>query len=198
MTFIRAGPSPAPFRGSGSNLDESDQMSMRVTVVPFDPRWADAFAQAQREVTLVLSSNLLQLHHIGSTAIPGIYAKPIIDMLAVVSDLEELDAQSPMMKAIGFEPMGEFGIPTRRYFRRNDSDGTRTHQIHAFQIGSPHITRHLAFRDFLRAQPLLAIQYSELKRRLASEYPNDIEAYMDGKDAFIKETEAAALAWLLG
>ena len=71
----------------------------------------------------------------------------------------------------------------------------RTHQIHAFQTGSPHIILHLEFRDFLRAHPAFAAEYSELKQQLAAAHPHDMNAYMDGKDGFIKEMEAKALAW---
>jgi GrpB-like predicted nucleotidyltransferase (UPF0157 family) len=99
------------------------------------------------------------------------------------------------MRAIGYEAMGEFGIPGRRYFRRDSAAGVRTHQIHAFAAGSTHIRRHLAFRDYLRAHPAIAEAYSHLKQKLAVAHPDDIYAYMDGKDPFIKEVEQKALAW---
>jgi GrpB-like predicted nucleotidyltransferase (UPF0157 family) len=156
----------------------------------------DRFRSGGKEAAPAFGKNLLEIHHIGSTAIPGIYAKPIIDMLPVVADIAAVDECISQMKSLGYEALGEFGIPQRRYFRRNNAAGVRTHQIHAFQIGSPAITRHLAFRDFLRAHPEIALQYSDLKRRLADSHPNDIEAYMDGKDAFVKEIEARALSWL--
>jgi GrpB-like predicted nucleotidyltransferase (UPF0157 family) len=89
----------------------------------------------------------------------------------------------------GYDGMGEFGIEGRRYFRRDDSAGRRTNQIHAYAEGSPHVRRHLAFRDFMRTHPTLAGQYGELKRRLAEAHPHDMEAYMDGKNDFIKEME---------
>jgi hypothetical protein len=100
------------------------------------------------------------------------------------------------MERLGYEVMGEFGIEGRRYFRRDDPTGRRTHQIHAFAEGSPHVRRHLAFRDFMRAHPGLAGQYGELKRSLAAAHPHDMDAYMDGKDGFIKEMEARALEWI--
>jgi GrpB-like predicted nucleotidyltransferase (UPF0157 family) len=171
-------------------------MSTQVVVVPFEPHWVESFSHARDEAAVAIGPTLTAFHHIGSTSIPGIYAKPIIDMLAVVSDPGALDQRAPEMKSIGYAPMGEFGIPGRRYFRRDDSTGTRTHQIHAFQVGSPHIERHLAFRDFMRAHPAVATQYSELKRRLAAAHPHDIEAYMDGKDAFIEQVETRALVWV--
>ena len=167
----------------------------RITVVPYDPRWPEAFAAEAGAVATALGGNLLEIHHIGSTAIAGIHAKPVIDLLAVVSDLALLDRDAPRMAALRYEVMGEFGITGRRYFRRNNAAGQRTHQVHAFQSGSPNVARHLAFRDFMRAHPALAAHYGELKQRLAEAFPNDVEAYMDGKDGFIKEMQAKALAW---
>jgi GrpB-like predicted nucleotidyltransferase (UPF0157 family) len=169
---------------------------MRITVVPYDPLWPQAFALAASEVASAMGGNLLDLHHIGSTAIPGICAKPIIDLLAVASDLAAVDARAAQMQSLGYEVMGEFGIAGRRYFRRDNAAGERTHQVHTFQSGSQQIQRHLAFRDFLRAHAELALQYSQLKQRLAEAHPHDMNAYMDGKDGFIKEMEARALAWV--
>jgi GrpB-like predicted nucleotidyltransferase (UPF0157 family) len=143
-----------------------------------------------------MCSNLLDIHHIGSTAVPGLHAKPIIDLLAVVTELAGVDTRVPQMKSLGYESLGEFGIPGRRYFRRNSAAGQRTHQVHAFQSDSPQIERHLAFRDFLRVHPDVARQYGDLKQRLALAHPTDLEAYRDGKDPFIKATEASALAWI--
>lgn len=165
----------------------------RVVVVPYDPAWPQAYALAAAEVRPAMGGTLIEIHHIGSTSIPGIHAKPVIDMLAVVTDLNALDARSDQMRSLGYEVMGEFGIAGRRYFRRDDREGIRTHQIHAFVKDSPHIARHLAFRDFMRAHRSVADEYSELKQQLARAHPDDIEAYMDGKDAFIKFTEATAL-----
>jgi GrpB-like predicted nucleotidyltransferase (UPF0157 family) len=169
---------------------------MRVIVVPHDPAWPDAFAAASREVAVAMGENLISVHHIGSTSIPGIWAKPVIDMLPVVRDIGAVDAQAGALRRLGYEVMGEYGIPGRRYFRLDDPAGMRTRNVHVFADGSPHVARHLAFRDFMRAHGELARQYSDLKRRLAELHPNDIEAYMDGKDAFIKEMEARALRWV--
>ena len=88
---------------------------------------------------------VVALHHIGSTSIPGIFAKPIIDILLEVSDLEKLDKQSHALVALGYERLGEFGIVGRRYFRKNSASGIRTHHVHAFQTGNAEIERHLAF-----------------------------------------------------
>jgi GrpB-like predicted nucleotidyltransferase (UPF0157 family) len=167
----------------------------RVVVVPYDPAWVEEFARESPAVALALGDLLLAVHHIGSTAIPGIHAKPIIDILAVVRTIADVDRRNAALQALGYEAMGEFGIPGRRYFRKDDAAGNRTHQIHAFQVGSPHIERHLAFRDFLKAHGEYANQYAALKRRLADLHPTDIAAYSDGKDEFIKEMDVRAAAW---
>ena len=167
----------------------------RVFIVPHEPRWAEQFAEEAAAVGRAMGEALIAIHHIGSTAIPGICAKPIIDLLAVVSDLDQLDVQNPHMHELGYEVMGEFGIAGRRYFRKDDASGNRTHQIHAFLTGSPQIARHVNFRDFLRAHREYADQYDALKQHLASLYPSDIAAYTDGKDEFIKEMDAKAAVW---
>ena len=138
------------------------------------------------------------IHHIGSTSIPGTFAKPVIDVLVEVSDVNALDTIAEGMERLGYEGLGEFGIPGRRYFRKDDSNGIRAFQVHAFVCDDSHVRRHVAFRDYLIAHPDIAAAYSALKRELASRYPDDAEAYMDGKDLFIKEQEALALAWTAG
>jgi GrpB-like predicted nucleotidyltransferase (UPF0157 family) len=153
------------------------------------------FDDEAARLTGALGDVVAALHHIGSTAIPGIHAKPVIDMLLEVPTLASLDARSPVMESLGYEAMGEFGIPGRRYFRRNDASGTRTHQVHSFVAGSAEATRHLAFRDYMRAHPDVAREYGALKARLAEEYPDSMDAYMDGKDAFVKLHESLALSW---
>jgi len=91
--------------------------------------------------------------------------------------------------------MGKYGILGRRYFRKHNAAGTRTHNLHTFPTGSTEILRHLRFRDYLIAPPQAAQVYSQLKQQLAAAHPTDIDAYMDGKDSFIKTLERQALAW---
>src|SRR5918996_855966 len=154
----------------------------KVEVVPHDPRWRDAFEAEAEQVAAALGENVVAVHHIGSTAIPNIYAKPIVDLLVVVRDIAEVDGRSSAMESLGYEVMGEYGIPGRRYFRKDNQEGIRTHHIHAFEAGSAEAERHLAFRDYMTAHPSEAQRYSDLKRKLADEHTQDIEAYMDGKD----------------
>ena len=168
---------------------------MRIRVVAHDPAWRDEFKAEASRITRALGDLVIRLHHIGSTAIPGIFAKPIIDFLMEVGDIVELDDRCSIMERLGYEPMGEFGIPGRRFFRKNNASGARTHHVHAFEAGHTEVERHLAFRDYMISHPEEAQVYSNLKRKLAQEHPDDIEAYMDGKDPFVKEYEAKAIAW---
>ena len=166
---------------------------MRIYMIPHSPEWAQEFAREAARITDAVGTGVVaDVHHIGSTAIPGIYAKPVIDILLVVNNHAELDANQAAMEVLGYEALGEFGIPTRRYFRKDNADGDRTHQVHAFKAGSPQIARHLAFRDYMIAHPEEAQAYSDLKRELAARYPDDMEAYMDGKHKFIQEIDRKA------
>ncbi len=168
-----------------------------IIVVPHDPAWAGMFEAEAALLRPVFADNLLALHHIGSTSIPGIRAKPIIDMLPVVKDIAAVDALNAQMEALGYEAMGEFGISGRRYFRKS-TDGVRSHHVHTFQQGNSDIARHLNFAAYLRAHPEDAERYSRLKIELAKQFPHDIEGYCDGKDALIAELDAKALKWAQG
>ena len=166
---------------------------MKVRVLPYDPAWPEAFEAEKLVLEKALGDAAVRIHHIGSTSVEGLAAKPIIDILLEVVSLEALDAVSNQVEAHGYEGLGEFGIERRRYFRKGGDE--RTHQIHAFPAGDPHVARHVAFRDYLRAYPDVCEEYVAVKRKAASSYPEDVMNYNDGKDGFIKEHEAKALAW---
>jgi GrpB-like predicted nucleotidyltransferase (UPF0157 family) len=168
---------------------------MRIQVVPYNVTWKDEFQAEAVRIRCALGELVVELHHIGSTAIPGIAAKPIIDMILEVHSVEHLDGQGDILAGLGYEALGEFGIAGRQYFRKNDLQGIRTHQVHAFQVDNPEIERHLAFRDYMTAHPEEARRYGELKQDLARQHPDNIQAYMDGKDAYIKQQQKKALTW---
>ena len=168
-------------------------MSMLITVVEYNPNWPQEFAQEAGRLQQVLSDTAVAIHHIGSTSVPGLVAKPIIDIILEVADLNQLDTKGDKMEALGYEVMGEFGIPGRRYFRKGGYH--RTHHVHAFLLGDPNVKRHLAFRDYLIAYPAIAADYGKLKQEVAERSNNNIENYGDGKDPFIKLHEQKALEW---
>lgn len=166
---------------------------MKIEVVPYTSDWPAAFEAERSILASYLGDIVAGIHHIGSTAVEGLAAKPIIDIILEVRSLEALDAATPKLELLGYEAMGEFGIPGRRYFRKGGYH--RTHQIHAFEQGSAHVGRHLAFRDYLKAHPDVVREYGSLKQKLANTCNNDLDAYCDGKDAFVKQHEAQAIEW---
>ncbi|CAA0092528.1 Dephospho-CoA kinase [BD1-7 clade bacterium] len=165
-----------------------------IQVAPYNPQWP---AEYEREKQLILASIPIQellVHHIGSTSVQGLAAKPIIDLLIEVRDVEELDHCTAAFESLGYDCKGEFGIPDRRYFQKGESD--RTHQIHAFEKGSIGARRHLAFRDYLIAHNAIANEYAELKYQAARACENTIEVYCEFKNKFIVFHEKRALAWV--
>jgi GrpB-like predicted nucleotidyltransferase (UPF0157 family) len=181
--------------GNASSPKQRYKPGGLIVLAPHSPGWAAAFECEASAVVEALSDLSIELHHIGSTAIPGIVAKPVIDMLGIVPALEALDVRAHHLAGLGYEALGEFGIPGRRYFRKNAPDGARTHQLHAFAVGSPEIQRHLDFRDYLRAFPMEAAAYAALKQGLAGRCGSDMDAYSDGKAEFIRAVERRAAAW---
>jgi GrpB-like predicted nucleotidyltransferase (UPF0157 family) len=168
---------------------------MIVRVLPYDSHWPARYEAEAKRILEVAGEVVVRVHHIGSTAVPGLCAKPVIDILLEVSGLAELDAVSPRIESLGYESKGEFGMPGRRYFRRDNASGERTHHVHAFEVGSPDVDRHVAFRDYLVGHPQVSRAYGELKRELAQRFPAEINGYVDGKDSFVKRHEREALAW---
>ncbi len=164
-------------------------------VVAHNPNWITEFANEVPRLQRALGLNVTAIHHIGSTSITGILAKPIVDILVEVTTLTSVDQRTIHMRKLGYEVMGAYGIKGRRYFRKSNTQGARTHHIHVYAIGSPHIKRHLAFRDYLIAHPKKAQEYSQLKASLTQNIATSRDKYIDGKDPFIKAVEIDALIW---
>ncbi len=165
-----------------------------IVLVDHDPKWAEmARAEAWR-ISRALGHEVVAIHHIGSTAIPGIKAKPVLDFLVFVRDLDSLDASSSELEAIGYVDRGEFGIPGRRYFVK-EIEEIRSHQLHCFLDGDPEGERHILFRDYLRAYPDEAEQYERLKMGLAAQFKNDTNAYADAKTEHVRQVEHKARDW---
>ena len=178
-----------PVRSEVSDLQPDMQ---RVNLSPHDPDWAIDFTRESSVVSNTLSIVLVAIHHGGSSATQEICAKPIVAMLAEVTVLSALGEHFILPAAAGYEIMSEHGIAGRRYFRKNDPDSQRTHQIHAFEIDTSQTHRHLAARDLIRAHPDFANQYDDVKRRPVELHPNDVSAGTDGTHEFIGESDIFA------
>ena len=156
----------------------------KVEVVTFSEDWKKKFEQEVLLLKGVLGLELLIVHHIGSTAVNGLSAKPIIDIMPIVRDIRKIDAHNKEMIALGYNPKAENGLPGRRYFQKGGDN--RTHHIHIYEMNNPQIERHLAFRDYLRVHPDTTRNYGNLKEALAAQFPYDIDAYINGKEKLVR------------
>ncbi len=169
---------------------------IRVELLDHDPTWRDSAAAEARALLAAMGPCLLTVHHVGSTAIPGIHAKPILDLIPVARRLSDLDACRARFEALGYEWWDEYGLSERRYCTRsNAATGTRLSQLHCYEDGSPEIIRHVAFRDYLREHLDVAAEYDREKARCRSRYPDNSHEYGDCKEVWIRKAEANALAW---
>lgn len=164
-----------------------------IVVEPYQESWKTKFKKEKAKLEKVFNDIIVKIHHIGSTAIPAIKAKPIIDILVVVEAINKVERYNDKMKALGYEPKGEFGIENRRFFQKGGNN--RTQHVHIFQQGDNEIKRHLNFRDYMNAHPEQAHKYSQLKETLADKYPHDINKYNEGKSDFIAEIDSKAAIW---
>ena len=167
---------------------------MNIIVVDYNPNWKTLYEKEAKAISMILQDILVDIHHIGSTAIENLKAKPIIDIMPIVKDIDDVDKYNTLFEGLGYECMGELGIRNRRYFRKGGDN--RTHQIHIFQEeDEPNIIRHLAVRDYLRSHTNIMEEYGELKAELANKFPKDIEGYCTGKEIFMQDLETKALHW---
>jgi GrpB-like predicted nucleotidyltransferase (UPF0157 family) len=171
---------------------------MKIVIANYDPNWPTLFEQEKSRLTEVVGDHVLSIQHVGSTSVPGLGAKPIIDIMIAVRSLEEADGFCirPIVE-IGYEYVQEFEreTPQRRYFRKSNEAGVRTHHIHMVVINSDWWIDHLLFRDFLRADGEARRAYEALKRQLAEREWSDRNDYTDAKTEFILKTMETARAW---
>ena len=167
-------------------------MTQHITVLNYDPEWPLKYMRERDKITEILKDNCISIYHIGSTSVPGLAAKPIIDIMVAVRSLERVDMAAEKFADIGYEYLGEFGIAGRRYLRKGGDE--RTHQIHIFQADDwNNIGRHLAFRDYMRTHEKERDEYAKIKKDLAQKFPYDIDGYCKGKENFVREMEERAL-----
>jgi GrpB-like predicted nucleotidyltransferase (UPF0157 family) len=172
-------------------------MARIIEMQPYDPNWPEIYCIEVAQVSPALGRNLLASHHIGSTAVPGLAAKPTIDIMLVVHELAALDACNTALADLGYQAMGEHGILGRRYFSKKEGDWHLFH-MHAYAEGHADIDRHLNFRDYLIAHPAAALDYQTLKQSLVEAFRDAPSEYTAGKGDFIREVEKRAAAWRAG
>ena len=161
------------------------QKEIIVKILPYNSNWPNLFEEGALKIRQALGENCTEIHHIGSTSVPGLDAKPIIDMIPVVQNILRVDSVQVIanMKELGFMAKGENGIPFRRFFCSTSAN------IHVFEKSSPEIEHHLTFRNYLRQNPSVCQEYAALKKKLAVKHPYDVNQYSLGKSTFITNVE---------
>jgi|GEM_PF-157921 len=162
-----------------------------IEVQKYNTNWPTLFAQERQALLLFLPVHIDAIHHIGSTSVPGLAAKPIIDILIEVDDIAIFDQFNSDFELLGYDCKGEFGIAGRRHYQKGGDD--RTYHIHVFEHNSKDAIRHKAFRDYLKFHPTVAAEYGDLKIKVADCSNHDIALYCAGKSAFIALHEKKAL-----
>ncbi|REB07320.1 GrpB family protein [Sporosarcina sp. BI001-red] len=165
---------------------------MKVRLSEYDENWAQMFEDEAEFLTCIFGDEVVKFEHFGSTAVPVMKAKPVIDMMCLVKDIEKIDLFNTQLQLLGYDVAGEWGIPGRRLFRKGGDD--RTHHIHVYPYNHSQIRRHLVFRDYLRTHPDEVKRYTCFKERLADQY-DDTALYSKAKKPFVKEMEERALNW---
>jgi GrpB-like predicted nucleotidyltransferase (UPF0157 family) len=162
-----------------------------VEVVDYDQRWPLAFAEERDRIAAAIGDSTLAIEHVGGTAVPGLPAKPVIDLMVGVEDIERAGPAVAGLINLGYEyvPELESQLPYRRYFRRGAPE---SHHVHMVPVASNYWLEHLLFRDYLRSHPQAAEEYGKLKRGLANRFRLDRDAYRAGKVPFIDTVVAAA------
>lgn len=160
-----------------------------VVVVPYDDAWPSLYEEERARIERAIGPWVEGIEHVGSTAVPGLAAKPVIDIMVGVKSIEDSSNLVERLVGIGYEYVPEFErvLPFRRYFRKM-REGRRTHQIHLVERSNTEWwDRHLLFRDYLRADPEIAGEYAHLKYELSDRFGEDRVAYTDAKTHFISE-----------
>ena len=163
-----------------------------VEVVGYRPEWAEIFERERAVILERCGPWVLEVHHVGSTSVPGLAAKPILDIMPVVASPKDGDNAVKPMVALGYRYRGENGLPGRFYFDKVVEGRTVAH-CHMYHQDHSDVRKLVTFRNQLRTDSVTAMAYERLKRELASKYRDDRPAYTDAKGAFIREITAAAL-----
>jgi GrpB-like predicted nucleotidyltransferase (UPF0157 family) len=169
-------------------------MPSRYTFAEASPEWPAAFEREAQRLQALLGDLLVAVHHVGSTSVPGLAAKPVIDLLPVARDLAQVDERTAALQEAGYRARGEHGLPGRRFFTR-DHRGVRTHNVHVYPAGHPDVERHVAFCAYLRRHAQARIEYEALKREAYARHPADVHAYGDDKEGWIRRVEPLAVVW---
>ena len=157
-----------------------------VVVLPYVEAWKKDFEEIKAELMAVLDGLVLSVEHVGSTSVPGLAAKPIIDIDVIIEDTDCFEKVRTALETIGYQHEGDLGIPGREAFKYHGKEHLRKHHLYVCAKDSDELKRHLSFRDYLRTHPEAVKEYGRIKEEGARLYPNDIDSYIEYKAPFIE------------
>ena len=160
-------------------------MAKHVVVEPYNEAWIEDFNAIRDELAEALSDLDVRIEHVGSTSVPGLAAKPIIDIDVVIPDISDLPEVVSRLGKTGYSHEGDKGIPGREAFHYDGKEHLRKHHLYVCAEDADELKRHLAFRDYLRSHPEAVAEYSKIKYEGAALYPWDIDSYIEHKGPFI-------------
>lgn len=158
-----------------------------IIVQPYDEMWKQDFISISNEIRDALGELALRIEHVGSTSVPGLSAKPVIDIDVVIRDHSVLDEVISRLAKIGYQHEGNLGIAGREAFGYEGKEHLKEHHLYVCPEDSPELKRHIAFRDYLRSHPDAVQEYSRIKEEAASFYPYDIDQYIGHKSPVIEK-----------
>ena len=170
-------------------------LKRKYSLSEYDPEWTHRFSAIRKLLSEVFSDQAITIEHVGSTAIPGMTAKPIIDVLVMVSQMELFTEQKELMTKAGYEWGENYIAPNTLLFFKTRSDGEKLENIHVCEANAPKVRQFMVLRDFLRVHPEKVKEYSDLKKKNITLYPDDYPAYRQAKAPFLEKLEAEANRW---
>ena len=157
-----------------------------ISVIPYNPNWANEFERIKNELLPTLSNSVISIEHVGSTSVPGLYAKPIID-IDIVIGVQSFDEVKTLLAKIGYFHIGDLGIDGREAFKHENKSHLMEHHLCVCRENADELKRHIALRNFLRTNEEYRDKYSQVKLEMAKKFPHDIDSYIMGKQPVILE-----------
>lgn len=177
-----------------SSVTKQNKPNRPYHIEQYNPDWARQFELQKIKLQDILGDKAIRVEHMGSTAVPGLAAKPQIDVLVEVQKLEDVPAFYDTMRSAGYEPKGDYTMTGEEYFTLDDENGIRLASVHIYPTGHPEIAFQISFREYLRSHPDEVENYGALKLSLQKQFPDDYKAYGKGKEQYINELRARVQA----
>lgn len=172
----------------------TSRRNRKYSVLPYQESWKNDLQRIKKQLAPIFGEIAISIEHVGSTAVAGMSGKPTIDILVIVTSLQEVDYLNASMKKLGYVALGNYVDENGRLFALEEN-GERLVNVHCFENNHPHVRQLIVMRDFLQTHLDESEKYAQLKMDLYEKYPNDYVAYRTVKDPYLKEMQKRAFEW---